>query len=344
MSKTNNFELEILPAFSSQNAPIVFESSSFFIPYLAVALQTIIDTAKPENNYDIIVLGDGVKPLDQERILQQVAGMDNFSVRFFEPQAYIDFYFQKAKYQYLKINYYRLALPWILKSYKTAVNLGADIIVMKDISELTGFKFEQEKYLTGSVDLGYIGRLNEDIPHSELALKHPNRYINADVLIYNLEGIRNNYRLDDIMEFWQRYHLRCAEQDALNKIFDEHKQLLSLRWNTYPERMTSTQDIMCTTPMQIELWKKTLKNPSLVHFAAVPKPWSYPIIGFSDIWWKAARRTIFYEEILRRMSVPQKRKRKHFLERIMDALFPKGTRRRAFFKRYVLNVHWGMTP
>lgn len=334
---------EILPAFPGQDAPIVFESSSYFVPYLAVALQTIIDSSSPENNYDVIVLGDGVKPLDRERLLKQVEDLKNFSLRFYEPQCLVDPYYQKAKYQYLKINYYRLALPWILKCYKTAVNLGADIIVMKDIAELTKFQFEPERYLAGATDLGYIGRLNEDIPHSELALRHPNRYINADVLIYNLKGIRENYKIDDIMSLWQRYHFRCSEQDALNKIFDEHKQLISLRWNTYPDRMTSTADIMCTTPMHIKLWKKTLKDPYLVHFAAVPKPWDYPIVGFSDIWWETARRTVFYEEILRRMATPRHQK-SSFFRTITDCLFRKGTKRRALFKRYVLRIRWGLTP
>ena len=86
--------------------------------------------------------------------------------------------------------------------------------------------------------------------------------------------------------------LRCADQDALNKLFDGHKQLIDPCWNTYPDRMTSTTDIMCTSPEFIAEWKNCLKDPFLVHFAAVPKPWDYPMIGFGDQWWDVRKKRV----------------------------------------------------
>lgn len=333
---------EIFPAFKQQGAPIVFESSAYFIPYLSIALQTLIDASNSEHNYDIIILGDHVENVDKERICDQVRGRSNFSVRFFEPIEVVKPYIENAKYQYITVNYYRMALPWILKNYETALNLGADILVMKDIDTLCQFNFQESKYLAGASDLGYIGRLQNDIPFSELALDNPNQYINADVLIFNLKGIRDNYCLDQLMSFWQQYRFRCAEQDALNKLFDHHKQLISLRWNTYPDRMTSTADIMCTPKAYIKYWKKCLQDPFIVHFAAVPKPWDYPVVGFGKFWWDRARKSVYYEEIIKRMANPKVRCRKKSVQELLDLIFPKGSKPRIIMKKLKKEQKWGL--
>lgn len=334
-------EKEIYPIFDTEDTPIVFESSGFFIPYLSVALQTILDTADANQNYDIIILGDKIHPSDMDRILTQVANFRNISVRFFEPFEQVRPYVETAVYSYITVNYYRMALPWILRNYKKAVNLGADILVLKDIHQLCELTFEDGKYLAGARDLGYIGRLKEDIPQTELDLAIPEEYINADVLIYNLEGIRADYTLDGVMATWQKHHYRCAEQDALNKLFDGHKQLIDLRWNTYPDRMTSTTDIMCTSPEFIAEWENCLQDPFLVHFAAVPKPWDYPIIGFGDQWWDVAKKSVYYEEIIRRMANPKVHKQSSLAE-ILDAIFPKGTKRREIVKKFKPKEKWGL--
>lgn len=333
---------EIYPAYEKQGAPIVFESSGYFAPYLSIALQTIIEHASSDENYDILILGDGIKPIDRIRILRQIKGMENISIRFIEPQAAVKRYIEAARYRYITINYYRMSLPWLLKNYKVALNLGADILLMEDIAPLLKTQFEDDQYLGGAMDLGYIGRLYEDIPRSELDLKHPFEYVNADVMLFHLEAIRRDFRQDDVMEFWQKYHFQCNEQDALNKLFDGHKKLIDLRWNTYPERMTSTRDILCTPLECIAAWKKALEKPALVHFAAVPKPWDYPPVCYGAQWWHLARQSVYYEEILRRTMMPVQRRVPTKLD-MRDTLFPKGTRRRMFLKKlFVKPVRWGL--
>lgn len=194
------------------NIPIVFESSNYFIPYLSVALLTLIENTTDENNYDIIILGEEIDGLDKYKIMSLANNKENISIRFYNPYNFVKSYIDKAKFYYLSLNYYRMALPWILNNYDTAINLGADVLVKKDIAELNSVKFRNGKMLAGVRDLGYIGRLQEDIPFKELSLENPFDYINADVLVFNLKDIRNNYKMDFVMGFWQKYKLRCAEQ------------------------------------------------------------------------------------------------------------------------------------
>lgn len=129
-----------------------------------MALLTLIENTTDENNYDIIILGEEIDGLDKYKIMSLANNKENISIRFYNPYNFVKSYIDKAKFYYLSLNYYRMALPWILNNYDTAINLGADVLVKKDIAELNSVKFRNGKMLAGVRDLGYIGRLQEDIP------------------------------------------------------------------------------------------------------------------------------------------------------------------------------------
>lgn len=342
MIEIDNRKNFIQKAFSENNIAIVVESSQYFIPYLDVMLKSAIANAGYGSNYDIIILGNEIDEYD-ERILQEAySAYSNVSIRFFNPQKIVDTYIKTAKHKYLDINYYRLALPWILCRYDKAVQLGADIVIKKDLAEFYNTQLQEDEYLAGCRDLGYLGRLNMDITREELGMKHPDDYVNADVLLYNLKQIREDFDLDSIMQVWQTYKFRCAEQDALNLIFDGKVKILDSRWNVFPVRMVSEMHIACS-PEDLQRQRvKDLKDPYIVHFAAIPKPWEYPMIGEGIDWWRYARDSVYYEEILRRLMIytiktenayraDAVRQQSRF-RRLMGKILPIGSRRRNFAK------------
>ena len=47
---------------------------------------------------------------------------------------------------------------------------------------------------------------------------------------------------------------------------------------------------------------KARKNPKVAHYAGYQKPWHVPTCDFAEYFWKYARQTVFYEEILTRLS------------------------------------------
>lgn len=329
-------------AFSENNIAIVVESSQFFIPYLDVMLKSLVANIGSDSNYDIIILGNEIESCD-ERILQQGYTMyPNVSVRFFNPDKIVEKYIKAAKHKYLDINYYRLALPWILCRYDKAVQLGADIVIKKDLADVYNTELQGNEYLAGCRDLGYLGRLNMDIPREELGMKHPNDYLNADVLLYNLEKIRDDYDLESVMQVWQTYKFRCSEQDALNLLFDGKVKILDSRWNVFPRRMVSEMHIACSPKSLQEQRVKDLEDPYIVHFAAIPKPWEYPMVGEGFDWWRYARESLYYEEILRRLMVytfkvenmyrAEARRHQSWFWRLAGKVLPQGSKRRKIAK------------
>ncbi len=326
------YSKDLKPAFSSYKKAIVFESSELFVPYLHVVLLSLLDHVCHGNKYDIIILTHEIDIHDCENLIQLVSKFDNVRLRFFDPTGIVESYIKKSRYKYLDINYYRMALPWILSEYEIVLNLGADIVINKDVNLLLECEEVKNRYLAGVTDLGYLGRLNLDIPIKELDLSAPEGYVNADVLVINLKKIRQDFSKETVMNIWQKYRFRCAEQDAFNVLFDGKIHYLNLRWNLFPERMSSVEHIMLNKPERIKQWREALKEPFIIHYAAYPKPWDYPNVGFGNVWWQYARKSVYYEEIVRRMclaSVKSEYFRKQiWIRRWGDVFFPRGTKRR----------------
>lgn len=301
----NNSEnsTEIFPAYDNKNVAIVFETSEFFVPYLSVALLSLVDTVSEEYNYDILILSCEVKEHDEEELRKIVAGRDNIAIRIVNPHQLVEKYIKKAHYNYLEINYYRIMLPWILKNYDKVINLGADLIIKHDLADLFQTALADDCYMAGALDLGYHGRLSIDISPTELGMKDPYKYVNADVLLFHLKAIRENFNCDALMNVWQKKPLMCAEQDALNMAFDGHVHIVDLKWNVYPDRMASEYHIEHAPQKSYMRWKECLNDPYIIHYAAVPKPWDYPMVGYGYEWWSYARRSAYYEEMLRRMCM-----------------------------------------
>lgn len=328
------YSKQLKPAFTSYKKAIVFESSKFFIPYLHVVLLSLLDHISCTNKYDIIILTHEIDTDDCRNLLQLVKKLDNVQLRFFDPTEFVRSYIEKSRYEYLDINYYRMALPWILSEYDVALNLGADIVINKDINDLFKHAEIENKYLAGVIDLGYLGRLNLDIPVEELSLKNSEGYVNADVLVFNLKKIRRDFSKENVMNIWQKYQFRCAEQDALNVLFDGQIQHLDLKWNLFPDHMSSVKHIMLNKPEKIKRWREALKEPFIIHYAAYPKPWDYPGVGFGYIWWQYARQSIYYEEIIRRMCLFNVKstyfEKQIWIRRYGNVIFPIGSSRRKF--------------
>ena len=184
---------EVFPAYQSKNIAVVFESSELFVPYLSVALDSLVDHISKGYNYDVLILSNEIKDYDEFELKRIVQKAPNVTLRIINPHHLIEEYMRTAQYSYLEVNYYRMLLPWILKRYDKVINLGADVIINHDIADLFNTKLNKGCYMAGAPDLGYLGRLRIDISPDYLGMTDPYTYVNADVLLLNLREIRRNF-------------------------------------------------------------------------------------------------------------------------------------------------------
>ena len=120
---------------------------------------------------------------------------------------------------------------------KKIIYLDCDVLVNMDINELWTID-DGNKAICGAVDLPGA-RFNTSFFAEKMRLilngSRPENYINAGVLVMNLDRIRQRGNLFTLITDWiaKRGHMAHApDQDAINAVFHDDIQLLDSRFNT----------------------------------------------------------------------------------------------------------------
>lgn len=301
---------ELLPAFSENNVAIVLMSSNYYVPYLTVAIQSIVDYSSQQNNYDIIVLHKEIIDRNQEVIKQHFVENENVSIRFYNPTPIVaEGSFHVAAATYSEEAYYRVLVPWILSHYHKAITLDCDLIAQADLADLYKTQLSPEEYCGAAIDYVYQGMLNGTVvdqlryTKKTIRMKDPYKYINTGVMVLNLKTLREKFTSKYILEYLSSHKFRIQEQDALNALFEDHIKYIDVRWNYYVEVNDFLKISVKYAPMESE--KEYIcagKKPYIIHYANNPKPWNVPMIMSGECWWIIARKVPYYEEILFRMT------------------------------------------
>lgn len=290
----------IEPAFAVNNIPIVFSTDNNFVPYLGVAIKSLIEKSSTNNNYDIVILYSNVDKYNQLRLLS--LAKDNVSIRFCDVTELMmcnkDNWHVKG--QYSKSVYYRFFIPQIFNNYNKVLFLDADIIVNCDISEL--YNIELGDNLIGAVK--DIPRLQKNDFYTQfiegkLGIK-PDMYFNAGILILNLQRFERNTFLNKCIEVLAILDKPLyQDQDVFNFLFKEKVLYIDNKYNVSWNCAHFWKDARENLPADIyKYYQECLNSPSIIHYAGVYKPWRHPWLVYSEYFWNIARQTIFYEEII----------------------------------------------
>lgn len=343
------------PKFAANNIPIVLMSSNLYVAYLCVYLQSLMEASSQSNNYDIIILEKEISEENKKLLKSLAEGRQNISIRFYNPARVIGkskFYIAHAVYA--EEAYYRMLTPWILEKYEKAIVMDCDIIVKRDLADLYNTKIDG--YLVAGVkDIVFQGILNGSVPGTyeyvldEMKMKDPYEYVNTGVLVMNLKEWRKEYTQEAVIDIASSKKFRIQEQDILNVLFEGKMKALEVGWNYYvPVSDFLKSSLEFAPAASYQIYKEAGKNPYLIHYAGVPKPWNEPEVLLANEFWSTARRTPVYELLLGRMmdtKVGQLHPAVYDLQiragvfdnrtgirKVADKLLPYGSRRRKFAK------------
>lgn len=337
---------ELLPAFKDNNTLITMGSSDYFAPYACCCIQSIIENSSPENNYDIVILENSICQENKMRIELIAKNKSNISIRFFNPRQFLhnrEFYINSPVQN--EAAYYRLLVPYIFKSYSSAITMDCDIIAVTDIANLMNEDLSMH-CLGAAPDVVYQACLNidpilRDEAKTLLPLKNAYHYVNTGVILYNLERCRNKIALNDLLQIASSKKFRIQEQDVINLVYEDDIKTIPISWNMYLRVNDTVKDnIDNYAPINAkQLYYTAYSHPNLLHWAAQPKPWDNPNIELAYEFWDVAKRTPFYEVILQRMCMthqqrlPESLMQQSRLRTLADCILPKGTWRRNLLKR-----------
>lgn len=342
-----DYQEDLKPAFSKQNIPVVLNASDYYVPYLAVTLRSILEHAQPQNYYDFIVLHTSIQKNSREKLQQDLKDFSNWSLRFFDVSPWLTgVEFQKNLAHYSLETFYRLLIPKIFKNYHKLVYLDSDVIVRTDLSELYDTDLA-DAAVGAALDVDFIGEYNGAIPYIKsycdevLQLVDPYQYFQAGVMLFNVDKMR---QMDPnpmaLIALANHKNYKYADQDILNVHYHQSVKYFDLSWNVLTDCYgIRLKDIISAGPADYyKAYIEARKHPKIIHYAGGEKPWNVPLMDFGPEYFKYARKSLFYEEILVRMNFARQRPMMvtlSFARRVADKIFPKGTRRRAWIKRRI---------
>jgi lipopolysaccharide biosynthesis glycosyltransferase len=283
-------------AFNINNIPVIFASDDNFIPYLSVAIQSLIAKSSQNNNYDIIILHENIPIERQESLSLMVAGCSNFSIRFFYMTTFVK---QYGINDLMVVNhiksaaYYRLFVGSILSHYKKIVYLDADLILETDVANLFSTDMDN-KAIAATLDyhISMVTSENEfafrgfyNYAHDTLKIKNLQSYFNSGVLLMDVEKIRTKKYEERFIEVAKINKHFFHDQNVLNSVLQNDVFMLDLAWNC--------QISLASLPLNYYGDDKFI-----IHYCSHVKPWTFTSRTLDYLWWKYARLTPFYEEIL----------------------------------------------
>ncbi len=265
-----------------QIIPIFMATDDNYAKYLAVALRSIIDNAnKTDYFYRIYILETDldIKFLDEfKAICSKYASVEYVNVKnqikSFESKLTLRDY-------YTYTTYYRIFITEMFPEYDKAIYLDCDIVVNGDISRL--YNFNLGKNLVGAIQEEVMFINEHFFRYAPLNLGVSTlKYFNAGVLVMNLKEFRNQDLYNRFIKLLMEKQFPVAQdQDYLNVLCKGKVRYLPYNWNKTPINV----GIICN-------------RPNLVHYKLGFKPWKYDNVMYGEYFYKYAKETMFYDEII----------------------------------------------
>lgn len=270
---------------TDKHIPIFFSTDDNYIPYLDVAISSLISNASKGYKYRIIVLNTGLKSENIEKIKKNE--QEGFTIDFIDIGKHVEDIKSRFKdvYHFSVVTYYRLFIASLFPEYDKIVYLDCDLVVLGDVSEL--YNTDLGESIIGAAPEQFVQNTDEFRAYAEKALGvDPDGYVNAGVLVISLDKFREHRIEERFIDLISSYDFDLLDPDQayINFLCSGKIHMLPNGWNKEP----------------MELPCEGRKN--IVHYALYKKPWQYDDVLDGEYFWHYAERSPFYSEILRRRA------------------------------------------
>lgn len=269
---------------NSKIIPIFFASDDNYVPFLSVAIKSLIENANKSYKYDIIILNSGLTKENMDRI--EKSKKDGFNIKFIDVKPKIENIIGELSLRlrdYYSISiFYRLFISSLFPEYDKAIYLDADIVLVDDISKL--YNENLDGYLVGAVTDEVVSNNEVFKEYTQVALGlDSKKYFNSGVLLMNLAQFRNEKIEDKFLHLLEKYNFDVVapDQDYLNFLCKGKVKYINRGWDRMPNRDESFDD----------------KDLHLIHFNMFQKPWNYDNVLYEEYFWKYANNSEFISEI-----------------------------------------------
>lgn len=267
-----------------KDIPIFFAIDDGYIPFIAVALQSLIENASKDYNYLIKILHTNVQKEHMEQI--KIFESENVSIEFVDLSYYIEKVQDKlyTRDYYTNTTYFRLFLPELYPQFDKVLYLDSDVILVGDISKLYNTDLGTNLVAAAPDDIIQYNKVFQDYAELVVGVAKYQNYFNAGVLLMNLDQLRKFKFQEKFLYLLEKVKFSVAQdQDYLNRLCKGRTTLVSHDWNVMPYVNDETK------PEDIKL----------IHYNFAYKPWHFEDVTYKEYFWKYAEKTQYYDEILK---------------------------------------------
>ena len=263
--------------------PVFFALDERFLKYGIVSLYSMRENAKRSGaTYRVYFLHTDVTPESQAKVKKlERYGFEIVFENITGFLASIATRFPLRDY-YSKTTYFRLFIADMHPEYDKAIYIDSDTIIQGDVAEL--YDTNLSNFMLGACHEQAMVQVDEYGTYVEKCLGlDRSLYFNAGVLLINCKEFRKRNVLDRFIQTLQVYDcVVTQDEDYLNLLCKDHVLFLDQRWNT---------EIFGTIPYPIE-------EAKILHYIMFNKPWHYDTCPHADIFYKYAKKTWVYNDIL----------------------------------------------
>jgi len=182
--------------------------------------------------------------------------------------------------------FYRLLIPELLLNYNKCLYLDCDLLVLSDLSKLYNTDMT-DYYIAGVPDCEIIKQSEKNKEHIEkLEIPSAQNYINAGVLVMNLEIIRKKQINKDFLNHISKNY-PIPDQDILNKCCYGYIKILSPKFNLFRTYYKSPQSLNISGLSLTEI-EEAAMNPIIIHYVSEFKPWNNMKMNATALWYEYA--------------------------------------------------------
>ena len=269
---------------TGKEIPVFFAVDDGYSPFLAVSIQSLADHASPENQYSIKILHTDISVENKKKISKYQR--ENIDIEFVDLNYYIEKIQDKlyTRDYYSKTTYFRLFIPNLYPQYDKALYLDCDIVILDDIANLYGIDMGDNLVAAAPDDVIQTIKVFQDYVEKVVGVADHRNYFNAGILLMNLDELRKfKFQEKFIYSLGKITFSVAQDQDYLNRLCKGRVKLIDKNWN----RMPITKD------------KVKPSDVKLVHYNLAFKPWHFEDILFKEFFWEYAKKTEYFDEILK---------------------------------------------
>lgn len=264
--------------------PIFFATDNNYVPFLAVSIKSMLDNASKDYFYNIHILTEGISEENKTRLKKYET--ENSKIDFIELASHIerirDRLTSTLRDYYTESIFYRIFIASLCPEYKKAIYLDCDIVVLGDISKFYNIDLKDnilgaitDDVICTNTDFRIYAKYGVGVDYTE--------YFNSGVLLMNLDEYRKQQIQQRFVYLLIKHNFETAapDQDYLNVLCHGKVHYIDKGW----DKMSVDEDF------DGEL--------NLVHYNNFKKPWLYDNVPYEKHFWDYAKKTDYYEEILK---------------------------------------------